>query len=360
MKRICWIFVFALVLVGCSQLITSAHTPTITPRPSTTPISTPTFSLTQLQQATLQAGQTQNAAYAITQAAFGTQSAQTKTAAPPTPTKTPTKTPLPTYTRFPTSTPDPNATPSPTPDLADQVVISPDYNFVAKLYSGYIYPTGIETIEIQDTNGQVVWTLPYQGEIPTGDPRRYLRIYEWSQDSRHLYFYYAFGFDGVHTLWDGYNLQVMDVETGAIQQVIVGEELSAFQFSPNERYLAYTQADDSPRMLFIRDVQTGTERSVIAHVDSGNYVQAGWITWSDDSGEIVYHTWEDEWIQVYHVDIATMQTKMVFEYWVESYWFHGWSADGKSLEFISYEEEIIAINIDSGEQITIGTAIPTP
>ena len=52
---------------------------------------------------------------------------------------------------------------------------------------------------------------------------------------------------------------------------------------------------------------------------------------------------------------------MVFEYWVESYWFNGWSADGNSLEFISYpEKEIIAINLESSEQITIGTATPTP
>lgn len=361
MKRFRWIFMVecGLVLVACSQPVTlPAITPTVTvmARPSVTPTPDPT----QLQQATLQAGQTQNAAYAITQAAVGTQSALTKTAAPLTPTKTPTHTPLPTYTKFPTSTPDPNATPSPTPDLADQVVISPDGHFVAKLYSGYIYPTGVETIEIQNAGAEVLWIIPYQGEVPTGDPRRYLRVYQWAQDGKHLYFYYTFSYDGAHTLWNGFDLQVMNVETGNIQQVIDSDELVAFQFSRNERYLAYTRANDSPRKLFVRDMQTGTERSVTAHPDSENYVQAGWIVWSADSKEIVYQTWEDEWIQVYHVDIATMQTKMVFEYWVESYWFNGWSADGVSLEFMSYEEEIVAIQIDSGEQIMVGTVTPTP
>ena len=359
MKRIYWIFVFAfgVVLVGCSQPVTLPQgTPIVTVHPS----NTPTLSLTQLQQATLQAGQAQNAAYAITQAAVSTQSAQTKTAAPPTPTKTPTKTPLPTYTRFPTSTPDPNITPSPTPDPAFQIVFSPDGKYVAKLYSE-LSPVPLEKIEIQDMAGKVIWEIPYQGEIPTGDPRPYLQIYQWSKDSQYLYFYYAFGYDGAHTLWNGLDLQVMNVETGYIQQVTFGERLTAFRFSPNERYLAYTRADDNPRILFIRDMRTGTERSVIAHPVSENYIQAGWIVWSPDGKEIVYHTYENEWIQVFHVNVETLQVKMVFEYWVESYWFNGWSVDGESLEFISYpSEEVVAINIDSGEQITIGTATPTP
>ena len=208
--------------------------------------------------------------------------------------------------------------------------------------------------------GEVLWKISFQGKVPIVDPRRYLHIYQWSKNSTYLYFYYAFSYDGVHTLWDGFDLQVMDIKTGYFQNVIYANSLTAFRFSPDERYLAYTRADDSPRRLFIRDMKNGTERSVVAHPASENFVQVGWIDWSADGQNIVYHSMEDEWVQVFDLNVATMQTKMVFEYWVESYWFNGWSEDGSSLEFISYEQEIIAINIDSGEQITVGTATPTP
>jgi hypothetical protein len=242
-------------------------------------------------------------------------------------------------------------------------VFSPDGDYVAKVYDGYSYPSGRETIEIQDAKGTVLWPIPYQGELPTGDPRPYLSIYQWSKDSAYLYFYYGFSFDGAHTLWDGFDLRLIDVKTGYIQRVIIGTGLTAFSFSPNERYLAYTRADDSPRVLIIRDMKNGTERSIIAHPVSENYIRAGWIRWSSDGREIVYHTIENEWIQVFHVDVDTMHVKMVFEYWVESYWFHGWAENG-NLEFIQYTDDwnfdIYEVNLGMSELILIGTPTPSP
>ncbi|MBN1149549.1 MAG: hypothetical protein JXA78_19970, partial [Anaerolineales bacterium] len=149
--------------------------------------------------------------------------------------------------------------PSPTPDPYDKILLSPDGRYVAKLYSEYNYITGRPTIEVLDNSGSLLWTIPYQRVMPTGDPHPYLRMHEWSSDSLTLYFYYAFHYDGVYTLWDGFDLQSIQVTTGRIQHIVPGAGLMAFAFSPNEQYVAYTRNQDQPRCLIVRNLANGGE-----------------------------------------------------------------------------------------------------
>jgi len=100
-----------------------------------------------------------------------------------------------------------SVTPSSTPDLFSQILFSPNGKYVAKRYDPYLRsPFEKPAIEIFNEQGKLLWRIPYQGEMPIGDPRPSLSIYKWAIDSSKLYFYYAFHGDGGYTLTDGFNL----------------------------------------------------------------------------------------------------------------------------------------------------------
>ncbi len=110
------IMIFAF-FVGCRSQEPVSSPATVLPS-SPTPTSSPTPNATQQYQATLQANQTQNALYNVTQSEIKTEIAQTQAAKELTPTETPTPTA--------TSSPTPTATPFPTvPDPTSREVIFP-------------------------------------------------------------------------------------------------------------------------------------------------------------------------------------------------------------------------------------------
>src|SRR6185312_5339302 len=82
-----------------------------------------------------------------------------------------------------TENPNISETPSPTADLAGQVLYSPNGELVAKWYDEFTRSSGKQTIEVQDKSGRLIWQIPYQGEMPTGDPHPSLILYRWSKDS---------------------------------------------------------------------------------------------------------------------------------------------------------------------------------
>ena len=100
----------------------------------------------------------------------------------PLPTPSFTQTPIPTIVK--TATP----TIKPTPFPRDEI-ISPDGKFVAKLFSEYQHPSGKEAIEIWKSDGSAIWVVPYQGEMPTYDPRPSLSLYRWASDSSVFYLF---------------------------------------------------------------------------------------------------------------------------------------------------------------------------
>ena len=88
-------------------------------------------------------------------------------------------------------------------------------------------------------------------------PQKSLFIYKWDDSSKYLYFYYHFSYDGVHTLWNGFDLQKIDVDTGKITQVIPSSKLVGFSISPSGEQIAFIRMEDDPRQLVIKNFSGG-------------------------------------------------------------------------------------------------------
>ena len=84
-------------------------------------------------------------------------------------TETPTTTT--TQTDTPTSKPLETSTPYPTRTPWDRILISEDKQYIAKLFWHY-ESTNRQTIEISDLNGNILWLVPFQGELPIGLPAK--------------------------------------------------------------------------------------------------------------------------------------------------------------------------------------------
>jgi hypothetical protein len=303
----------------------------------------------------------------------------TRTTIPtPTWTRVPSYTPTPTLTKSQTFTPTLSNTPvnNPKPTATEGQYVSdpywaPNNEYSAKLYFTSYHPPKAAKIEISDTNGIVLWTVTDpRGEI-IGDPHPNLAIYKWSEDSSLLYFYYSFSYDGVETLWNGLDLQSIDIKTGQIKRVLPGEGLMAFAFSLDGSFIAYVRQQDQPRRLFIRNLSTGAEKNVVIDLpaeNEGTHTQAGWIDWSPDGHEILYYTFllspteRNEIYQAVHLDISTMKQRVLLEFFEGDYVFAGWTPNG-SVRFLRYsypKNEVVEINVKTGKMTTIGTVTPTP
>ena len=281
------------------------------------------------------------------------------------PTATLTLTPdsLPTINSSLLKTPLPTETPTPKPP--DQVLNSPNGEFVAEFDNAYSHPASApQVIQILDKNGSLLWEIPYQHEIFQSDPHPSLRIYGWSEDSSYLYFYYDFSPDGGDFAfwWDGFDLQRINVENGEIEQVIPGDREGnvAFAFSPDGTLLAYTRQQDNPSVIYIRNLLTGKEKTTQVITPSKNYTRVGDFHWHPSGNEIAFQTESEDYIaQTIVLNPLTMIQKVVREYMVSTSYFQGWSEDG-TLEFFDIEPNvsIVHVNPKSGETTVIGT--PTP
>lgn len=254
-------------------------------------------------------------------------------------------------------------TPSPSPDPAYQSIPSPDGSLIAKMYTQYRHPTGIATIEILEANGSMLWAIPYQGEQPGGDPRPFLSIYRWAPDSSALYFYYSFSYDGFYTLWDGHDLQRIDIRTGEIEGLIDWEPLVSFSLSPDGTRLAYLRAGDQRPRILIRELTSGEEREAAFSLEALPGAQAGWIEWSPDGNELVFSIIHpDEQMQLMHLRLPTMSMKPLLEYWYLSYTFDEWTEEN-GLRYIYGPvtvREVVQIDTQTGGVITVGTVTPKP
>ena len=278
---------------------------------------------------------------------------------------TETKTPYPTLTANPTATAtlSMSATPSATPDPAIQILNSPDSKYVAKLYSP-INMLDKPVIKIFDEQNKLLRQIPYQGEVPEGDPKPSLTIYEWSTDSSQLYFYYVWSPDGGDWAfwWTGYDLQKIDMKTGKLQRVLPGQGSMSFAISPDGTQIAYTRAQDEPSIIYVRNLVSGAVKKAKVLSDSKNYVRVGDIYWSASGQNIAFQTETDDYmVQTIYLNPVTMKQKVIKEYELFTLFFQGWSDDGK-LEFLDYEHgnRIIHINPGNDETVVIGTPTSRP
>jgi len=242
---------------------------------------------------------------------------------------------VPTFTPKPTASRIPTVTPILTNEPADQILYSPDGEYVAKRYDVNRHPAFEEqVIEILNKQGSSLWQIPYQGDqTEMGEPYPSLRIYEWSNDSSALYFYYEKYPDGGGDYafwWTGFDLQRIDIATGDIAVILPGT--SAFAISPDTTQIAYTRAQDNPSIIFVRDLLTGAEKTAYVQSSSKNYIRVGDIYWSPNGKELVFHTEtenDEPMVQTIYLNVTNMRQKVIKEYEAFSYtWFSGWSDDG--------------------------------
>jgi len=244
-------------------------------------------------------------------------------------------------------------------------LISPDGAFVANAYFENDHPSGVQTIEIRNKDGKLMWQIPYQGELPTSDPRPLLDIFQWSIDGSHLYFYYAWSPDGGDRAfwWTGYDLQKIDTKTGEIQSVLQGEDFMSFAISPDGTQIAYIRAKDQPGVIYIRDILTGIEKTAYVLNDSGNFVIEGDIRWSPQGNGIAFQTQDSDYmVQTIYLNLRTMKQKVIQKYQVYTFDFQGWTNDGK-LEFKELGKtgvQIIQVDISTSTSVVIGTPTPSP
>jgi Tol biopolymer transport system component len=154
------------------------------------------------------------------------------------------------------------------------------------------------------------------------------------------------------------------VQNGKIEQVIPGERKGfvAFAFSPDETQLAFTREQDSPSIIFIRNLSTGAEKTANVLFPEKNYIRVGDIHWSPSGKEIAFQTESSDYIaQTIYLELSTMKQKAIREYMVDSSYFQGWSEDG-NLEFIDLENGIYIVHVNprNDETIVIGTPTPIP
>ncbi len=243
---------------------------------------------------------------------------------------------------------------TPTPPPPNSEIVSPDGKFVARLYDGFNHPSGKQTIEIRGANGLLMWTVPYQGAMPTGDPHPNLSLSQWAADSTVLYFYYSWAYDGWWTIFDGSDLQSIDIKTGKVTTVISGGCI-AFAFSPDRSQLAYTRS----KRITVRDLTTGSER--IAEIESEAIQQAGQIRWSPSGKALVFHVLADDLgnaLMIY-LDAETMKQRKLLNYFTEDYPFDGWT-ETENPRYRKPDHTIIVVDIRTGVESMIGTATPRP
>lgn len=244
--------------------------------------------------------------------------------------------------------------------------VSPNGEYAAYAYE--FYQSYYQTIEIRDKEGKLIWQIPYQGELPQGDPHPRMGIYRWVSDSSQLYFCYYWSPDGGDVIiryscrW----LQTIDIQTGEIQTV-VPDGYTAFEFSNDGSHIAYLQCNDTC-IMHIQNLTTGTEKTTRVITNPKDFAAIGDITWSPGDTGLFFDTQATDYItmQTIYVDTSTMKVKVIKAYpglissgdWVVS---GGW-ADDNTLIFLlgkgSSVIQVVHFNVRDNESTVIGT--PTP
>lgn len=259
----------------------------------------------------------------------------------------PTETPFPTATNFPT----------PTPMLPDEQLIAPNGMFIGRTFHFRSNQQYSETLEIINTAGTPIASFSHI-QPPVPDPHAYLTMAGWSPDSDYLYYYYAWGYDGFITLWDGFNLQSINSTEGYITPLVNG--LMAFSFSPNGTYLAFTRDAYQPRQLTIRDLDDSTERSLVIQLPTNETTQVGWMHWAPTDDGLIYHTSTEMNYSIYYLPLESMKSVHLLDCAMEINWceFDQW-LDNETIR-VNKVDSTLEINVRSGLVANTATLTPSP
>jgi hypothetical protein len=277
---------------------------------------------------------------------------------PPTASFTLSPHPTSTPTQKPTSTNTSTYTPEPTFDPIVSSIDSPNGKFSAQLRINWDNPNEKPVIELIDDTGKVLSKVGYQYSWdPNVEPNDNLVIYGWSPDSSRLYFYYSYAYDGWYTLFNGSNLQSLDVSTGEEKVVIPGPCI-AFAFSSDMTEIAYTTCSK----VGIIDLTNDSNKSV--DILPNGFEQSGWVFISPSGNKVIYHTLmgDDGTAKAIYLNPRTMKQKIFLDnYFIEDLSFDGWTPDeNPRYRQLGENINIIEIDLNTLSKTVIGTPTPWP
>lgn len=146
-----------------------------------------------------------------------------------------------------------------------------------------------DSIIVIRTDGTKEWNLSSKTLIGV-DREDFVHVSHWSNDGAYVYIYVNPHTDGYwESFHQGMVLYGLNLESGEISEVLPRGKSEriyySFSFSPNDRRLAYIKTDQSPVILNIRDMQTGTGQS---YEFDPKYNTGGNFVWSPDSQKLVF------------------------------------------------------------------------
>ena len=134
-------------------------------------------------------------------------------------------------------------------------------------------------------NGSTTWQ-PVAGWRAYGLGYVYPAVYQWSQDSRYLYYTNKIAVDGCAVFLNATDLYRFDVQTGDNIELLPSGLTGNLALSPDETSLAYTSFNGQSIVVTVRDIATGNEQSVVV-ADTGPDGQSGNIVWSPDGAQLL-------------------------------------------------------------------------
>lgn len=336
MKKTCLIFLFFLItLASCSQSSTSSEalpassTNTYTPAPSLPPATTTLIP-------------------ALT----------------PMPTKTPSlvqysEKPI-DYTIFISQTPIPGGE-------INFHHFSPDGNWVVQerpFWEWWGINGGPPELKIINMHSSLEWLIEdLEFETLLYDPRPNLAFYRWSADSRFIYFYTADSFGcGGSSLYDGYLLQRLTVNTGEIQTILNDAAAYSFALSPDTTKLVYYQGNTEN--LTVLDLFNNNQKSYSIPTAYEESFSAGSFQWNTNDNEFIYAIETNEYLDFIYLNLENGTHVRFYSGEAESSpyaAFDGWEADKIRLIINPHFDPVINLYDPQSNQITIiGTPTPQP
>lgn len=235
-------------------------------------------------------------------------------------------------------------------DPYEDVVVSPDGKFSAKLRVNWADLNEKPVIEIWDKNGSLLWEVEYQ--FPEVSRLSLLAIHGWAPDSSKVYFYYPFWYEAWYTIFKGSHLQSVDPDTGEVEDVIAGCCID-FAFSEDMNRIAYT----SEARVGIKDLVSGIDKNV--EILPHTFSQSGRIHLSPSGEKVIFHTLDGDLGRTLYLDAISMEQKIILQdYLIQEIEFDGWT-ERENPRFRK-GDKILIIDLDTLEQTIVGTATPQP
>jgi len=162
-----------------------------------------------------------------------------------------------------------------------------------------------------------------------------------------------FAYDGWYTLFDGNDLQYLDVKTGTITEVASGCCI-AFAFSSDMRRLVFAQN----AKITVQDLTLDLQRTT--DIQSSGFEQAGPIFWSPTGNKLALYVMVDDTgnTEMIYLDVEKMEQKTLLEFDIEEHPFDGWTQNENPR--YKLDGTLVVVDVRTGAESILETLTPPP